>query len=74
MGQRVGEAAVLSQACLRLKIVPDQWLVEIFCPVSKSGSPVCRTDDLRPIKLLEVAKKAVLSIVKVRCPSQATRG
>ncbi len=54
----------LYSACLRLKIVPDQRLVEIVCPVSKSGSPVCRTDDLRPIKLLEVAKKAVLSIVK----------
>ncbi len=40
--------------------------MEIVCPVSKSGSPVCRTDDLRPIKLLEVAKKAVLSIVKDR--------
>ncbi len=25
--------------CLRLKIVPYKWLVEIVCPGSKSGSP-----------------------------------
>ena len=45
-------------ACMKLKIMPDQWRVEIICPVSKSGSPVCRTEDLRPIKLLEVTKSA----------------
>ena len=38
---------------IRLKVVPDQWRVEVICPVSKSGSPVCKTDDLRPIKLQE---------------------
>ena len=53
-------------AGMRLKVVPDQWLEEVICPISKSGSPVCRTDDLRPIKLLEVSKKAVLSILKAR--------
>ncbi len=56
----------LYSACMRLKIMPDQWRVEIICPVSKSGSPVCRTDDLRPIKLLEVSKKCVMKIIKER--------
>ena len=40
--------------------------MEVICPVSKSGSPVCMTDDLRPIKLLEVSKKAVAKIIKER--------
>ena len=53
-------------ACMKLKIMPDQWRVEIICPVSKSGSPVCRTEDLRPIKLLEVSKKCVMKIIKER--------
>ena len=56
----------LYSACMKLKIMPDQWRVEIICPVSKSGSPVCRTDDLRPIKLLEVTKKCVMKIIKER--------
>ncbi len=38
----------------------------MICPVSKSGSPVCRTDDFRPIKLQEVAKKFTMSTVKER--------
>ncbi len=35
-------------------------------PRFKSGSPVCRTDDLRPTKLQEVPKKFTMSIVKER--------
>jgi hypothetical protein len=56
----------LYSTLIRLKVVPDQWRVEVICPVSKSGSPVCKTDDLRPIKLQEVAKKFTMSTVKER--------
>ncbi len=56
----------LYSTLIRLKVMPEQWKVEVICPVFKSGSPVCRTDDLRPIKLQEVAKKLTMSTVKGR--------
>ncbi len=60
-----GEKAIL-HIKIRLKVMPEQWKVEVICPVSKSGSPACRTDDVRPIKLQEVAKKFTMSTVKER--------
>ena len=51
---------------IRLAVFPEQWKNEVIVPVSKSGAASFVAADLRPIKLLEVSKKAVLSIVKER--------
>ncbi len=56
----------LYSTLIRLKVMTEQWKVEVICPVSKSGSPVCRTDDVWPIKLQEMAKKFTISTVKER--------
>ena len=52
-------------ACLRLKTVPDQWRRSTVVPIPKKPGAV-ELGDLRPLKLLEVTRKAVLGIVKNR--------
>ncbi len=52
-------------ACLRLKVTPSAWRKELVSPIPKQAG-VDRVDLLRPIKLLEVTRKAVGGIVKDR--------
>jgi hypothetical protein len=55
----------LYNACLRLKVTPSAWRRELISPILKQpGSD--RVDLLRPIKLLEVTRKAACGIVKDR--------
>ena len=50
---------------LRLGVIPEQWKWAIIVAIEKiTGNS--RLDMLRPLKLLEVCQKAVLSIVKER--------
>ena len=51
---------------IALSMFPDQWAIETIVPVSKSGSASFSETDIRPIKLLEVSKNAVMSIIKER--------
>ena len=55
----------LYSACLRLKVVPSQWKRSIVVPIPKKPGATS-LNDLRPLKLLEVTRKAVLGIVKAR--------
>ena len=55
----------LYSACLASGTVPDQWRHAIIVAIEKVAG-VTRVDKLRPLKLLEVTMKAVVSIVKDR--------
>ena len=55
----------LYNACLALKVVPEPWRKELVSPISKQPG-ADRVDLLRPIKLLEVTRKAVCGIIKNR--------
>ena len=55
----------LYNACLALKVVPETWRKELVSPIPKLPG-ADRVDLLRPIKLLEVTRKAVCGIIKDR--------
>ena len=55
----------LYSECLRLKVVPSQWKRSVVVPIPKKPGATS-LNDLRPLKLLEVTRKAVLGIVKTR--------
>jgi hypothetical protein len=55
----------LYNACLALKVVPETWRKELISPIPKQPG-ADRVDLLRPIKLLEVTRKAVCGIIKDR--------
>ena len=55
----------LYNACLTLKVVPDTWRKELVSPIPKQPG-ADRVNLLRPIKLLEVTRKAVCGIIKDR--------
>ena len=58
-------ACATYSACMRLKVHPSSWRQEVVVPIPK----VIDSDalgDLRPLKLLEVTKKAVMSVIKGR--------
>ena len=55
----------LYNACLALNVIPDQWRAAILVAIEKVAGDK-RVDKLRPLKLLEVAQKGVVSIVKGR--------
>ena len=50
---------------MRLKVTPSAWRKELVSPIPKQAG-ADRVDLLRPIKLLEVTRKAVCGIVKER--------
>ena len=50
---------------LTLKAIPDQWRRSTVVPIPKKPGAV-GLGDLRPLKLLEITRKAILSIVKSR--------
>ena len=52
-------------AYMRLGVVPDQWREAILVAIEKAAG-VLRVDKLRPLKLLEVTMKGVVSILKNR--------
>ena len=55
----------LYSACMGLRIQPAGWKSEIIIPIPKRTGALALSQ-LRPLKLLEVTKKAVLAIVKRR--------
>ena len=50
---------------ITLKVIPAQWKLEIIVPIPKKQNSQ-RVLDLRPLKLLEVARKAVFAIINRR--------
>ena len=62
-------ACRLYSACLRLCVQPDSWKLETIIPIpNKSGTATLT--QLRPLKLLEVSKKAVQAILKRRMAAE----
>ena len=55
----------LYSASVALKIVPAQWRQAIVVPIPKKAGATA-LKELRPLKLLEITKKAVMSIIKDR--------
>ena len=55
----------LYSACVELKIVPTQWRKAVVVPIPKKAG-VTTLSALRPLKLLEITKKAVMCILKDR--------
>ena len=61
----IGLLCTLYSACLNLTIVPEAWRKAWVIPIPKqAGAKELRL--LRPLKLLEVTRKAVLGILKER--------
>ena len=65
-------ACRLYSAVLRLKVQPDSWRRDVLVPIPKKEGEN-RLDQLRPLKLLEVSKKAVQGIVKGRMREELER-
>lgn len=59
----------LYSACLALCVQPDSWKRETIVPIPKKAGATS-LNQLRPLKLLEVTKKAVLAIVKRRMATE----
>jgi hypothetical protein len=55
----------LYSACMRLMVQPLGWRREIVVPIQKVAKSTA-LENLRPLKLLEVTKKAVMAIIKRR--------
>ena len=55
----------LYSVCLRLGVIPNQWREAILVAIEKEVG-IFRVDKLRPLKLLEVTMKGVVSILKNR--------
>ena len=62
-------ACRLYSACLRLCVQPESWKLETIIPIPKKAGAAALTQ-LRPLKLLEVAKKAVQAILKRRMATE----
>lgn len=58
-------ACALYSACLRLLVQPRGWSTEVVVPIPKEAGAL-ELGAMRPLKLLEVTKKAVMAVVKRR--------
>jgi hypothetical protein len=55
----------LYSLCLGMKIIPEQWRKSIVVPIPKKPGATA-LGDLRPLKLLEITRKAAMGIFKDR--------